>query len=243
MATIDKIRFLTKKLYPTGRAWNLPDDSVFDKVHTGLAESEADAFDDAVSTLDAILPDNDDFTEADAERWEERLGMVVQSNTVSLADRKLAIKRKMNHPGTIPARQNWQYLQEQLQAAGFDVYVYENIFDDGLGGFETLNPTDIIGPNNVGIAIHSDDCEHGDHVEHGDSEVGSVYEDCVANYIDADLDAWFDVGDNLRNTFYISSGYIDQFASIPIERKNEFRQLILRIKPVQTVAFLFINYV
>ena len=238
MATIDKIRFLTKKLYPTGRAWNLPDDSVFDKVHTGLAESEADAFDDAVSILDAILPDNDNFTVDDAERWEERLGMVVQSTTVSLADRKLAIKRKMNHPGTVPARQNWLYLQEQLQAAGFDVYVYENIFSG-----ETQSPTDIIGPNDVGIAVHADECEHASDLEHGDGELGSVYEDCVANYIDQTLDAWFDIGDNFRNTFYISGPYIDQFGNVPADRRAEFRQLILRIKPVQTVGFLFINYV
>lgn len=237
----DQIKKLIRQLLPTGRAWNVPEDGPHDKLITALSLSQARLAADVEGLLDSILPDNDNFTADDATRWEERLGLIT-NEAVSLADRKLAIRRKMNHPGKIPARQNYGYLQDQLQAAGFNVYVYENIFSDGMGGFVTMNPTDIIGPNNVGIAIHSDDCEHGDHIEHGDSTSGAVYEDCVANYINELLDAWFDTGDNLRNTFFIAGPYIDQFADVPEERKEEFRQLILRLKPLQTVAFLFVNY-
>lgn len=241
MSSLEKIKALTKQLYPTGRAWNMPENGVFDKLTDGLIESENQAYIDGLSILDSILPDNDNFTADDAERWEQRLGLITNTS-VSLADRKLAIIRKMNHPGTIPARQNWLYLQNQLQAAGFDVYVYENIFPDGVGGFETLSPTDIVGASVVHLWEHGIDAEMGD-VEHGTFYAGSVYENCVANYINEDLDAWFNTGDNLRNTFFISGPYIDTFANIDINRKEEFRQLILKLKPLQTVAFLFVNFV
>jgi len=236
MATGDKITQLTKQLYPKGRAFNMPVDSIFEKLHAAITLSEARAYNDSIATLNVILPDNMNFTADDATRWEERLGLITNTS-VSLADRKLAIIRKINHPGTIPARQNWLYLQEQLQAAGFDVYVYENIFAG-----TTMTPTDILGAAIVGIAEHDPNLEHGQ-AEHGSIETGSVYEDCVANYIDELLDAWFDVGANLRNTFFIAGPYIDQFADVELIRKEEFRQLILKIKPVQTVGFLFINYV
>jgi hypothetical protein len=243
LTTEDKILLLTRQLYPTGRAFRIPKDSTFEKWHKGLGVSEAQAFDDALSTLYAILPDNDNFTTGDATAWEKRLGLITDSS-VSLADRKLAIKRKINHPGTIPARQNWEYMQDQLQAAGFDVYVHENIFSDGMGGFETRTPFELLGDTAsaiVGLWEHGEFAEHGE-IEHGDFTGGSVYDDCVANYIDYTKDEFFDTGDNLRNTFIISSAYPEFFADVEEIRREEFRQLILKIKPVQTVGFLFINY-
>lgn len=239
--TIGKLKRLTQQLYPTGRAWKMPEGGQFEKLHTALNLSEKRAYEDAMSTLNVILADNSEFTVEDAERWEERLGMIVNSS-LDLAERKVAILRKYNHPGTIPARQNWQYLQEQLQSAGFNVYVYENIFSDGLGGFETQSPTDILGSYITTLWEHGSDAEMGV-VEHGTYYEGSVYDNCVANYIDEDIDQWFNTGDNLRNTFFIAGPYIDTFADVDVTRKDEFRQLILRIKPVQTVGFLFVNYI
>lgn len=245
MATKAKIDKLTKQLYPTGRAFKIPPGGNWEKFHSALNEIESNAFDDALATLDSILPDNDNFTEDDAEAWEIRLGLITDSN-VSLADRKLAIKRKMNHPGTIPARQNWEYLQQQIQAAGFtDVYVHENKFSDGMGGFETRTPYELLGESAteiVGLWEHGSFAEHGE-IEHGNFESGSVYNDCVANYINYLDDLFFDTGDNLRNTFIVSSAYPEFFADVDANRREELRQLILKVKPVQTVGFLFLNYV
>ena len=127
MSTLDKIKKLGKTLYPTGRAFKIPFGGVFDKLNSALSESEQRAFDDAVSILDSALPDNNNFTTGDATDWERRLGLITNPS-VPLSDRKLAIIRKMRHPGNIPARQNFLYLQGQLQDAGFDVFVFENIF-------------------------------------------------------------------------------------------------------------------
>ena len=240
--TKDKIVKLSRQLYPTGRAFRMAPDSVFEKFHKALAVSEAQAYEDALATLDVILADNDNFTEDDATRWEERLGLITNTD-LTLEERKTAIIRKYNHPGTIPARQNWEYLQDQLHEAGFtQLYVHENIFLEGSPpSCVTISPTEILGADVVGLWDHGDDAEMG-LVEHGDGETGSVYEDCVANYIDPTLDKWFDTGDNLRNTFFISSEYVEILASVPEPRRLELRDLILKTKPVQTVAFLFITY-
>jgi hypothetical protein len=64
----------------------------------------------------------------------------------------------------------------------------------------------------------------------------------VANYIDELEDEDFSIGSNYRSTFYIAGSTITTFATLDIARKNEFRQLVLQLKPAQTVAFLFINF-
>lgn len=199
----------------------------------GLNASEVRAYNDANSILDSALPDNDNFTADDATAWERRLGLITNTS-VSLDNRKLAIIQKMNHPGNIPARQNFRYLERQLRAVGFDVYVYENRFPSGYT-YVTQDPITLSGGS-------SNNNQHND-FQHGDSQHGSGYTNIVVNYIDEDMDASFNIGDNLRSTFFIGGSPIGSFANVDASRKEEFRQLILKTKPVQTVAYLFINYV
>lgn len=231
----DKILALTRQLYPTGRAFKMPVGGFFEKLHIGLAMSEERAWNDAVAIKNVILPDNDNFTTDDATKWETRLGLIT-NNAVPLADRKLAIELKMNHPGTIKPRQNWRYLQKQLRDAGFDVYVYENRFPLYPSGYETQDPLILTG--GVGGNIN----QHGD-FQHGDAEHGSGFNFKVVNSIDPDIDASFDVGNSLRWTIFIGGNPIGTFANVDADREKEFRQLILQKKPVEIVAFLFVNYV
>lgn len=227
---------LARQLVPTGRAFKMPYGGNAEKLSLALAMSETRAYNDAVAILDSILPDNDNFTTDDASDWERRLGLVTNKAT-PLADRKLAIKRKMNHPGDILARQNYLYLEGQLQAAGFDLYVYENRFDVYPDSYETHAPLVVSG------GVGSVAFRHGQR-RHGQFRHGVVYDTTkrVINYIDEDLDALFDVGLDLRSTFFIGGNPIDSFPSVDINRKDELRQLILRTKPVQTVGYLFFNW-
>lgn len=257
MTLFEKIVFLMKKLYPSGRAFKMTEGGVSEKLHKGLAESEKRAVTDALSTLSAILPDNDQFTADDASDWERRLGMITNP-LVPLADRKLALLRKMNHPGTIKARQHYLYIQDQLQKAGFNVFVYENIFPDGMGGYDTVEPWQVLSKDQHGDGQHNDfqhadvyslypnlffKPQHGD-IQHGDIQHGEiVFKNKIVNFIDESLDQSFNVGQNLRCTFFIGGDPFGTFAEVSAERKNEFRQLILKLKPAQTVGFLFINYV
>lgn len=233
-AIADRFLKISRQLYPKGRAFKMPEDGILESLHKALSLSEERLWDDVKSTLDSSLPDNDNFTAEDATRLERAYGIISNSN-VSLEDRKLAIKRKMNHPGTVRARQHYLYLQGQLQAAGFDVYVYENRFDDGAGGLTTKTPEELSGGSFI------TDVEHGE-FEHGENEHGGFYNNLIANHIDEDEDLGFEIGDNLRSTFFIGGDPIGSFAVVDEARKKEFRQLVLRIKPVQSIAFLFIHY-
>lgn len=231
-----KIIKATRLLYPRGRAFKMPYGGTLDKLHKALSISESQAYLDSVSILDSTIADNSNFTASDATDWEVRLGIAPSTGVVTLADRILAINRKYNHPGTIKARQHWRYIEAQLQAAGFNVFVYENIFSDGMGGFITKSPEQVLGTAS-GAAFHKTTVYHGT-IFHG-----GTYKNMVANSVDEALDATFIVGSNYRSTFFISSNVIDVFADVSEARKNEFRQLILQLKPSQTVAYLFVNYI
>lgn len=230
----DRILKLTRQLYPTGRAFRMRENGILYRMHRALAISEAQAYQDMLSTLDSILPDNDNFTTDDATAWERRLGLIT-NGAVPLADRKMAILRKINHPGTVPARENYRFLQKQLRDAGFDVYVFENRFSDGMGGYTTQNPLTITG----GVGAISP--QYGQ-LQYGNFQYGTIYGNKVVNYLDEILDRPFAIGSNLKSTFFIGGPYMS-FANVDADRKLEFRQIILRTKPVQTVGFLFINYV
>lgn len=249
----DKLKQITKQLYPTGRAFQNRRDGIIERMHDALIESENQLHEDSQSVLDTILPDNDNFLEAEATRWEQRLGMITNSS-VPLAERKLAIIRKMNHPGTILARQSHDYLQDQLQTAGFDVYVHENIPEQTvqqilapftnsgqLGNFQ-------LGQKQLGsvLSFYSElfNCSQLGQFQLGQKRLGSCsYNNKVANYIDEQKDANFNTGSNLKSVFFVGGQVLGTFANVDEDRKDEFRQLILKVKPVQSVGFLFIDYI
>ena len=254
MGVLDKIIKLTKQLYPTGRAFNYPDEGVTYKLHKSLAQSEKRAVDDLNSILFQILPDNANFTADDATRWEQRLGMI-NGSLLSLADRKAAILRKINHPGDIPARQSHDYLQDQLQAAGFDVYVHENTNNQTIEDVLSLNGN----VQQFGQAQFGD-FQFGnvssyysnlfDSIQFGDSSFvtfqwgnPSYYNNKVVNHIPQSLDIYFNIGSNLTSTFFIGGAVLGDFVNVDVARRDEFRQLILKIKPVQTVGYLLVNYI
>lgn len=221
MGVLDKIIKLTKQLYPTGRAFNYPNDGVLYKLHKSLSQSEKRAVDDLNSILFQILPDNANFTITDAARWEQRLGMV-DGSASTLSDRKSAILRKINHPGDIKARQSHDYLQDQLQSAGFNVFVHENIPEIPILGQVIQSGQIQCGPYQCGTA---------------------PFLNKVVNNIDEAIDATFVTGTDFKSVFTIGGAVLGSSTTVLAVRKDEFRQLILKIKPVQTQAFLRITYV
>ncbi len=221
MIILNDIVKLTKQLYPTGRAWRIPYASIFYKFVEGLAESELRAINFALSILDRILADNDNFTADDATEWERRLNLTVLPFYISLETRKDIILRKYNFPGGFLNRQNWRYLEYQLQLAGYDVYVYENL----------TGATDILDTFKV---QHATDTEHG-----YDTEMGGTYIDLIANsyqYGEA-----FDLPD-AKGVFYIAGATISTPAVISPNLLESFRKLVLTLKPVNTVAVLNVIY-
>jgi len=243
---------LTRRLYPTGRAFRIPIGGDLEKMHEALVESEKRAYDDAISILDSIIPDNDNFTTLDATQWEQRLGMITNP-LVSLADRKLAIIRKMNHPGDIKARQSADYLQNALQAAGFVVYVHENIPEMAIEDILVINQN--VGQFGMGqfgdLQFGSAQSIYPQYfvpTQFGSAQFGSaqfgevVFTNKVANHIDEDLDKFFNFGQSKRAMFIIGGQNLGDFEDVDINRKEEFRQLILKLKPTHAIAALLITY-
>lgn len=246
----NKLMRLTRRLYPTGRAFRLQKRKVFDKLHAGLAQSESRAQDSANSILDSILADNTNFDAQDASKWEERLDIDADPST-PLSDRRRAILRKYNHPGDIPGRQHEVYLEGKLQEVFPQLYLYKNSFDDGQGGKEAKFPDELVG------TVHASTTKHGTS-KHGGGSSFTI----IANHLDpardkneqipgglSDLHALGRPG--MRDFFYIGPStiqYADSTAvtSIPqvaAGRRNEFRQLILRLKPAQSIAIVFVEFV
>lgn len=226
---------LAKQLYPTGRAFYLPQNGTFEKLHKGINTSMIRAVEDAKSIIDAALPDNENFTEADAELLENKYGMYISPAT-SLANRKLAIMRKMAYPSNIPARQNHLFLQSQLRLAGFDVYIYENKFFEG-GQWITKTPDEVAALSTVATQ-HGGNTQHGTGTQHGTTGFN-----VIAN-ADKGPESYNIGGDgNLWATFFLGGNTLGEVANVPQEREKEFRELVLKLKPAHTVAYLFIKFI
>lgn len=231
---LDRITKLGKQLLPTGRAFRPSKDSNMEKLILGLAKSKYRADNDATSILYSMIPDNDYFTEDDATDWERRLGLITNSLT-PLADRKLAILRKMAAPGLNPAKAHFLWLQKQLQDAGFNVYVHENIFPAYPSGYERVNP----GSLNPSILS---EVEQGI-FEQGGAEQGDFINSIVANSIYNDADLSFNFGQDYGGVFFIGGNPVGSYANVLASREHEFRQLILGLKQAPLSAVLFINYI
>lgn len=232
----DKILALTKQLYPEGRAFKMQEGGFLEKLHQALSISEAQAYADAMSIRYDILPDNSNFTVDDATDWERRLGLINGSGS-SLSDRMLAIKTKMNQPGDNPAKGSYLYLEEQLRNSGFDVYVYENKFLQYPSGvFATETPEQLTGLSNFITANEFNDCQFGQR------RFGGNYNNKIVNNISEAADLNFNFDGAWKNTFFIGGNLLGSLGSVPTIRKDQFRQLILKTKPVHTVGFLLINY-
>lgn len=227
----DKLVQLSKQLYPTGRAFKMPIDGDFEKLTKAIARSEERLYLDSYTILDAVLPDNDNFTTDDATDWERRLGML-NGSLNTLTDRKAAITRKLNAPGINPAKGHYLNLERELNLAGFNVFVYENI--------PAIAASSFTGATTLGGITKP--LQYGQQ-QYGKFNYGVYYTNKIANSVEESIDAGFNIGGTYKSTFFIggdgSNGFV---ADVPLARKKEFRELILKIKQVQSIGFLFINY-
>lgn len=226
---------LVNSLYPTGRAWYLPEDSVYKAFHEVMNKSFLRVKDYISLMMDGYFPDNDNFNESDCVFWENKLGLIT-SNSLSLEQRKQIIYRKIAFPQNIKARQHITYIQSQIDLYGFDCKVYENIFQDVNGNYYHESPENIIQQTLLDTQ-HGNGIQHGGGIQHGK---GSF--DVIANQISDEI---YNIGgdNHLWATFFIASkNTLYAGATIPKDRKDEFKELILKLKPAHLIAFCLINY-
>ena len=219
---------LARQLYPTGRAWWMQKNGVFANLHNAINRSFIRLIEDSEATLDSVFPDSVKFDENDCELWEYRLGLITNPS-LSLEFRRQSIARKMAFPSNIKARQSRIFIEIQLQLAGFNVWVHENLFP-----YKT--PDDVIAIS-LDLVQHGGDTQHGLGTQHGFSSY-----DVIAN--ENSINESYSVGSgNLWATFFIGGETLGEVANVPSNRLLEFKELVLKLKPAHTVAFTFLNYV
>lgn len=236
LSVVEQWRRLTRIVYPNGRAYAWKEQEGLQEV---IAKQLGEVYDDVTGLLNHCLPDNDVFNEQDAAIAEAWLGIAVGPG-VTLADRKLAIKQKLNYPGDEVYRQHRLFVETQLRLAGFAVRVYENRFDAGGGVWISKSPGEILGTV-TGRAVFGE-------FQFGEVEFGESYATdgitIVANSLEEEKDNMWSFGGYYGNTFIVAGeGGITDFASVPAVRRNELRILVHALKQVQAVGFLFVNYV
>ena len=225
---------LASQLYPTGRAFYMKKGGVMDNLHLAFNRSFIRLINDSQSTIDSTFPDNENFGADDCSFWEYRFGMIADTS-LSIADRRAAIFRRMSRGRNVPARQHKDYIQYQLQTAGFNVFVFENGFIEG--GVKVYKTPEEILSVNIDAVQHGNGVQHGIGVQHGGGNSQVIANSFEPNEL-------YSVGEgNLWATFFIGGETIGQMANVPSQRQEEFRELVLKLKPAHLVAFTFINYV
>lgn len=179
--------------------------------------------------LDQLLPDNEGFNYDDVVNWERNLG--IDNSDLLLDERKEVIYARLGYTNNNPYRQTGEYLQEQLQANGFDLYVHENRFWNGTT-HEAINPfASLYGKIKYGQALYGTQ--------------GVTYNQVVRNYVDKTIDGAnvnFN-NDRLAYIFFVGGPTFGDIATVNNTREDELRDLILTLKPLHSVAVLQINLV
>lgn len=231
----ERIIELSRILLPTGRAFRMSNGSNMRRLFKALAISEAQAVENAEAISASLIPDNPNFTVDDATDWERRLG-IISSGSTPFADRKSAILRKMAAPGVNPAKGHYLWIQQQLQDAGFNVWVYENLFPVYPNGFISVSPAIYYGASNFKKTQYGT-------AQYGENQYGSNWNNKIVNSIYQEQDNYFSLGGSFDSSFFIGGAILGSYATVLASRELEFRQLILNLKQVQNVGFLFVNYI
>ena len=226
---------LVNQLYPTGRAFYGGENGVFERLHLGINVSFIRLINQGKLTIDKVYPDTINFNEQDATLWEYRLGLLTNP-VIPIKERRKAIQRKIAYPANIRARAHPLFIQSQLQAAGFEVYLHENGFlENGQIVYKTPDQIAATAPENT---------QHGEPTQHGAGQQhGTLNFEVVANQIN--IDESYSVGgdQNLWATFFIGGPTLGDATNLLASREEEFRELVLKLKPAHSVAFLFINFI
>jgi hypothetical protein len=248
-----------EKLLPKGKAFKLPFQNDLYKFHQAQAKepNRLCAFFDDVR--DSGTPPN---IPVDAlPDWETFLGLPFNS-LLTDAERNERILGKLTAVGG----QGPDYIQDQMQAAGFPVYVYENNPSMGAREFITLlgdtgiqmndyqlgDFTDRINPATLGgillanppVWLNIKDylgSSLGDtNIQMNDYELGEFSQTLIFE------DEYSIPADSTTFVFFwflAGPGGIYDFVDIPADREEDFKSLVYQLKPAHTWCIAQVNFV
>lgn len=265
MSLLNDIEKTYKNLYPTGRAWSFIRggeqgfrnqeifvDGLGEEFVDGLGEVFAEGFsvtsnagsnflkaqvqilynffNDINNIQDQRLPDNDIFDEIDATNWERVYGIAKRFGA-TLENRNEVLRARIGYPNGVLERATSEFIQDQLRNNGFDVYVHENRFWTGTE-FDIVN----VQGGEYNVIVYNGATYN---------QQGLILTEIVKNNIDSESDQEMIVPDKsyMTNSFFIGGPTFPNKANVPLERKNEFRHLILRLKHSHIIAINLINYI
>ena len=245
-----------RSLFPRGQVFRLFRGTELRLVVDALAEMPNRIMDYFADMRDAGIPGF--ITDDAVPDWEDDLALLPDS-ALDMDQRKLRIAGKIAGQGG----QGPEYIADTLQAAGFPVYVFENIpsrepsvrhyvaalGDIELGEVELAEYTDRIDPRSlVGHLIYGSpiwETVKNYTAALGDGELGdySLGEYSGTRVIEV---AYTIPATASRFIFiWILAGEagINHFVDIPAERETDFRRLVESIKPTHTWCIAQVNFV
>ena len=248
-----------QKLLPKGRAFRLPFENDLYKFHQAQAKEPERICDFYVDVRDSGLPPN---IPSDAlDDWETFLGLLANSNLTDAERNERALGKLTAVGGQGP-----DYIQDQLQAAGFPVFVYENNPTAGARTYITLSNdtgiesndflsgdfTDRLNPNavpgdllaNPPIWENEKDyigCQSNDiNIESNDFLSGEFTETLL---IEFEYQISADSATFIFYWFIAGPGGIFDTIDLPADRQNDFESLVYQLKPAHTWVIANVNYV
>lgn len=238
---------------PTGRAWKGENITAVCKAVGAESRRQQLEINDTASIENMLFGDN-------LENWEECLGLISEG---LVSERELAVTRKLSDIGGLKASD----VERELQAAGFNLYVYENRFDPGtidytkyysyfgdaeFGSDEfsevlryySINP--YVFKNNIPSISGFGESFFGESY-FGYNSGGVGAELFARGSFDDDFLLWNSLltASKIRYqySFFIAGSAWGTIADVSADRRAELRRLIMEIKPMAMWAFGFINYV
>jgi hypothetical protein len=219
-------------LLPNAAAWRITLAKTLRNFFEGLTGIGSDAKDFIDDVYGDVFPE----TTRELAEWEAQFG--IEPNAVE-ATRRLNLAAEWAATGG----QSPSYIQGVLQTAGFDVYVHE-WWSSGPSPWIPRNPRDytddpLIGQVQCGETLAQ--CGEPTAVCNGllANEPGYVVNDDLSQRAPAPIP---NVAAVWPYFFYIGAETFPDLANIDIERRAEFRRLVLKLKPAHVWVVLLIDY-
>lgn len=224
---------ILQHLLPRSKAWTIVVDKILRQFFAGLAGF----FEDIKTFFDDRYDDHHPQRTQQLDLWEEQFGLVRGTNLTEQQrrDRLEAIWKAVG-------RQDPRYIEDTLRGAGFDVYVHE-------WWVPGSNPPIVRDPNAYAIQtlVNKIKVRQDVHVQCGEAlaQSGEPNAQCGNILGSAFADKVYPVPSdpNVYPYFYYIGGQtFPNVATVPLDRKEEFEDLVLRIGPLQLWVGLLIHY-
>lgn len=219
-------------LLPNARAWRLTTQKRLRQFFEGLSGTA----DDVRGFVDEVHGDLFPATTRELEEWEQQYG--IRRGTVDTATRRARLASAWSAQGG----QSPSYLQSALRAAGFDVYVYE-WFVPGSNPAQARDPRTVGGYAlaDKGTYLAEDIAPAG----HPEMECGEPRAQCGNLFSFGFIERPMPVsGDPAKWPYYLYIGgsIFGSTAEVPVERRDEFEALALKLRPAQQWLIFIVEY-